>query len=296
MPAGGLWGIDAETTGAPGRGIQIEVENGIVVLTYYGYRLGGSSGFLLASGPIVNNVFSADLFDYQGGTVFGGPYQPAQLIGSAGRVNISFSSGLHGTITLPGESPKAISKLGFGYGNNPDSLLGTWLLTYIGVTSIFSDKYTLTTVTGQSTSNGNGLVTSSSGDFACENIVSGSLAGQIMCTEGVATYDDSYFFKMSGDRGSGVGWFMGSSGTLVGPYQLHVLRTAIRSGQLTGVNDGTVNSLQAKAQVYPATGKSDAADELKAGEPQHDAVSEERSGVENWAEEAKMLLERMRNQ
>lgn len=44
-PANGLWGINAELNGSPGRGFQIEVENETVVLTYYGYRPDGSSAF-----------------------------------------------------------------------------------------------------------------------------------------------------------------------------------------------------------------------------------------------------------
>ena len=47
---------------------------------------------------------------YRGGTVLGRTYAPANPSGGAGTVVVTFTSNAKGTITLPGEPPKAISK------------------------------------------------------------------------------------------------------------------------------------------------------------------------------------------
>ena len=61
MPAAGAWNIVAaeSTANAAGRGMTIEVENDILVLTYYGYRADGSSLFYIAAGPMSGNTFTA---------------------------------------------------------------------------------------------------------------------------------------------------------------------------------------------------------------------------------------------
>jgi hypothetical protein len=50
------------------------------------------------------------LAEYGGGTVLGGAYAAANQTGSPGQVTINFTSPTTGTITLPGEASKAISK------------------------------------------------------------------------------------------------------------------------------------------------------------------------------------------
>jgi alpha-tubulin suppressor-like RCC1 family protein len=109
-PVGGLWVIDAENNGQPGRGFQIEVQSGVLVATVYAYEASGASIFYLASGNVSGGVFSGDLNHYQGGMAFGAAQKSATLVGSAGTVSMSFSDSSHGTITFPGEAAKAISK------------------------------------------------------------------------------------------------------------------------------------------------------------------------------------------
>lgn len=92
MPATGLWGVDSEDNGLPGRGFQIEAENGIIVLTYFGYRSDGSSVFYIASGPIINNNFTSALLNIQGGISLGGVHKDASISGSPGLVTIIFQA------------------------------------------------------------------------------------------------------------------------------------------------------------------------------------------------------------
>ena len=108
-PVVGLWGIDAENNGSSGRGMQIDVQSGTMVLTVYAYNPDGSPQFYLSAGSLVNGVFTGLLNTYAGGTSFGHQYQPAYSTGNAGKVTVTFSDSKHGLITFPGETPKAIS-------------------------------------------------------------------------------------------------------------------------------------------------------------------------------------------
>lgn len=248
MPVIGLWNIDAEMNGQPGRGFMIETRNEIVFMTYFGYRSDGSSLKYNAIGPLINNNFTADLVEYQGGTVIGGMYQPASMNGTIGPVTLSFTSGTHGTITLPGDTPRAISKNSFGYSDGPDGLLGKWLITYDVLSYPNSAIRTLTTNLGVATSTGNGVVATSTGNFGCEFQVSGSYTGMVFCVDvPQAVYSDFYVFKLSGDRGTGVGGWWTSATTLSPLYEAHALRVATKTGAKTGLNDGTIEFIQAQS-------------------------------------------------
>jgi hypothetical protein len=111
-PVDGLWIVDAEA-GASGRGFQIETRNGTLVFTYYGYAVGGGGLWSLSAGTMNGNNFSAAMHTYHGGAPLGGVYSPATTAASLGTVSITFTSPTTGTITFPGEAPKAISKFDF---------------------------------------------------------------------------------------------------------------------------------------------------------------------------------------
>ena len=166
-PANGAWAIDAESgSSAPGRGFSIEVENEILVFTYFGYRADGTSVFFVSAGAMTDNTFKGALNEIKGGTSLGGAYKGGTVLGSAGNVSISFTNGVKGTITLPGESPKAVSKVAFGYSATPDSLLGTYTMTYkLSSTSTIADTYTLSKKLGTSTSTGSGIVSNSTNKY-----------------------------------------------------------------------------------------------------------------------------------
>jgi hypothetical protein len=65
-PQNGAWSIDPENNGQPGRGFQLETQNSVLVLTFYGYDNTGNSTFYLMSAPIVNSTASGDLGQYTG--------------------------------------------------------------------------------------------------------------------------------------------------------------------------------------------------------------------------------------
>jgi hypothetical protein len=110
VPSNGLWVINAENNGQSGRGFQIEQNGGVLVFTYYGYDSSGQETWYLASGFMSGSAFTGTLTEYGGGTVLGSTYAPAAPTGSAGSVSITFATPTSGTINLPGESAKEISK------------------------------------------------------------------------------------------------------------------------------------------------------------------------------------------
>ena len=113
-PSDGLWSIDEGKPGDNGRGFQLELRNNVMVLTYFGYNADGKAQWYLAAGNFANESFSAPMERFEGGTYLGGPYRPASPIESVGTVSITFSSSTKGTIILPNEQPKGISKFVWG--------------------------------------------------------------------------------------------------------------------------------------------------------------------------------------
>jgi hypothetical protein len=112
-PDAGLWAIDIENNGQPGRGFMLETQGNTMVLTFYGYKSDGSAQWYLTAGPISNGYFTGSLDTYSGGMTFGANQASAHYVGSSGTVSIAFSDSSNGVISLPGEAQKAISRLRF---------------------------------------------------------------------------------------------------------------------------------------------------------------------------------------
>jgi hypothetical protein len=130
-PQSGIWGIDAENNGKPGRGFQLDAQNNILSLTFYGYQPSGSATWYLAAGAFVagSNQITMDLGVYGGGMAFGDPLKDATYLGSAGKVTIRFDSVSSGEICLPSEPCKSVSPINFGWADNAAETLGTWVLS-----------------------------------------------------------------------------------------------------------------------------------------------------------------------
>lgn len=109
-PENGLWVINEENNGQPGRGFQIEQHGGALILTYFGYGQDGENLWALSTGEMSGNGYSGSMDRYRNGSVLGGSYAPASTAGSAGQVSVNFTSPTTGTITFPGETTKTIGK------------------------------------------------------------------------------------------------------------------------------------------------------------------------------------------
>lgn len=215
----GTWAIDEEVNGKPGRGFQIDVQNDILVLYFYGYEETGESTFWLAAGkiPVGSNEVTADLGAYEGGMAFGDPIKNAVYLGSRGQVTIRFEGFRWGEICLPNEACKAISAFNFGFENSASELLGTWLVHTVkhstgannGLTVTFNDVYdppdpgVIDRADGYTTlSNDDG--TQVSANVSCEKLVEpGENGYAYSCT--IVTDDEVRRFAMSTSRNAFMG-------------------------------------------------------------------------------------------
>jgi hypothetical protein len=115
LPDSGMWAIEGELNGKPGRGIQIDRQSGLnVIVTYYGYRTDGSALFLQAAGQLKDEkIFEGELTEYRGGRVLGGPAQNGEVVHVVGPVRIVFDTETSASITLPGEATQVMKRFRF---------------------------------------------------------------------------------------------------------------------------------------------------------------------------------------
>lgn len=231
LPQSGLWAINDENKGTPGRGFQVEVQGSTLALTFFGYAADGRDTFYIASGTLANNTLTAPLLAFSGGTPFGGSYRPAVSAGSPGSVTLTFTTGGDGFITLPGESTKAISRFSFGPAD-PNGLLGEWIFVnkINGVTTLDAPNFT---VLDPKTADGSGVVRTADRSISCERQVTGELAGLVVCVKSnsLGQLTDSFLFDYVNNEGEGLA--TGPSGSANDPLRVFRLRRA--DGVSTGL-------------------------------------------------------------
>ena len=232
QPQNGAWVVTSEVNGKPGRGFGLDTQNGTLVFQVYAYDNLGQSLFYLASGPLTSDRFSAPLMRYRGGRYLGSGPLVGSEVGSAGHVNIRFTSGTTGFITFPGEPEVAISRFNFGYAAVPASLKGIWTLTSMGSEGLLADAVELTRQTPASTG-GNGIMETANGLFGCEHQTSGNLAGGVLCVKinSAGSLLRAYYFLYSVDAGEGYSSYAGTGTT----QTLVVQRLTTPAGVGTGI-------------------------------------------------------------
>ncbi|WP_353234669.1 hypothetical protein [Diaphorobacter ruginosibacter] len=263
MPQAGTWIVTSENNGQPGRGFGLDVQDSTLVMQMYAYQANGNPTFYLSAGQISNDQYSAPLNEYSGGRYFGSGDRNGVQTGSAGNVAIRFTSGTTGFITFPGEAEKAISRYSFGYSSAASSLRGIWLFSRLDSLTPVSDFVQLSTITS-GTSTGNGVVVSADGRFGCEQQVSGSLAGTVLCVRLTTSgaLERGYQFVYSVNDGDGL--YLNSSGNAT---SIAVMR---RLGNTAGTGTGVLI-------------KSDTADDEPAG-PAQTLIGQLRSRIEQLSQ------------
>jgi DNA-binding beta-propeller fold protein YncE len=100
-PLAGLWW----TPGLPGSSLQIEVQDGTLVVVASTYDDNGAPTWRMASGPFdgINETFDGDFVRYDGGSCLGCAYRaPTGLTPDGGHVTIAFTSADAGSATIGG--------------------------------------------------------------------------------------------------------------------------------------------------------------------------------------------------
>lgn len=152
LPDPGLWAIDSEVNGKPGRGIQIDRQGGeTIIASYYGYRADGTAVFYQAVGKITDGkTFNANLIEYKGGTVIGGSVKDVTEAKTIGSMQAVFNTDSSGSVTLPGEQSKAFSR--YAYEDHRQRLNNDFLvtgITYSNVTEPVIRRYMTFRVDGK---------------------------------------------------------------------------------------------------------------------------------------------------
>ena len=128
-----------------GTGVNIEVQDNIVGLSYYDYTNSATrdSEWYTAAGAlaqppnpgVAGAVYTANmtLFESKGGKCFGCPYT-LNTSAAVGTVTLTFQSAINATLVInrsDGRSEsQTLRRFDFGYGSNKvDSLLGSWIAT-----------------------------------------------------------------------------------------------------------------------------------------------------------------------
>jgi len=106
----GTWIISDELNGEPGRGMGIDIQDGVLFMQVYNYRQSGTPTFHTALGTLHDNTVTAPLYFYEGGRFFGSEQRDGHEAGSPGNVVITFTSRSRGTIQFPGEPVKAMQR------------------------------------------------------------------------------------------------------------------------------------------------------------------------------------------
>ena len=98
-PVVGLWWNPSES----GSGYNLDVKNGVLVVTIYSYKGSGEPQWYITSGPITNNSFTGTINKYVGGQCISCTYKGLPTVGgNDGVVTIDFSSPTSATLSLPG--------------------------------------------------------------------------------------------------------------------------------------------------------------------------------------------------
>jgi hypothetical protein len=211
QPRTGHWWNPAES----GRGFNVDVQDGVLVLCVYGYDDAGNATWYLASGPMTNSQhnFTGTLDKYRNGQCLSCNYAGSPTwVGNDGTVTVVFTTQTSATITLPGGHATAVRSFNFGFGEPPQGLLGEWVLIH-DETSTVAVKYNLTTLLS-ATSGGNGVVGGRGvmGDpsaiTVCELQTSGMYSGQVICADGDAAGNlrNVYHFRFGLDEMFEGGW------------------------------------------------------------------------------------------
>ena len=188
-----------------GSGYNIDIQNGVLVITVYSYLTNGAAQWYIASGTMTNGQhnFSGTLAKFTGGQCISCPYTAFPTsAGDDGPISINFTSETSAILTLPGGRTTTISPFNFKYGDPPQGLHGEWV--YVEqILSYFADHYNFTTDLA-ATPTGNGVVFDPIRFAACEQQVIGALAGYVACfhwsNSSLMTLLDQYVYKFGLDE------------------------------------------------------------------------------------------------
>lgn len=200
-PRTGHWFNPVES----GSGYNIDIQDGVLVVTIFSYKPNGDSEWYISSGPMSGDqsTFTGSLLAVRGGQCISCSYVAPTSTIDSGNIVINFTSETSATVLLPGGRIASIQPFNFGFDTPPQGLLGQWVYVETIGGIDFADRYQFTNV-GGSTAFGNGVVIDFDRFASCELQVSGELAGLVVCGHwSDATYTvvlDEYLYQFGLDQ------------------------------------------------------------------------------------------------
>jgi len=240
-PDPGMWAFDGELNGQPGRSLQIDTQLGrTMIVSYLGYRANGSALFLQASGVRGANdtAFTAPLQEFRNGRTIGGGPGNGELAGTLGDIRLAFDTPTTGTVTLPGDVTRRISRYSYGDYYWRDGMEGTVISApppYDG--SVTPTAYRIQLKGGNLQMN---QLTTSQGrlcSYAGAYAVRGALLeseGTATCTEANGTQQRSPY-RMERFAVDSLGMFSGT--VLQGDRKIHFMGPCLAGAVFTGSPD-----------------------------------------------------------
>ena len=224
----GHWFNPAES----GSGYNIDIQDGVLVITIFSYKPNGDSEWYISSGPMSGSqqTYTGILLAVRGGQCISCTYvAPASTVVS-GSIVINFTSETSASVLLPGGRVTTIQPFNFGFGTPPQGLLGQWVYveTIGGVD--FADRYNFTNPIGP-TPTGNGIVADFDKIATCELQIAGELAGFVTCFHwSDSTFMvvlDQYLYEFGLDQTYGGAWISPTTGSA---YPMKGYMSISRSG------------------------------------------------------------------
>jgi hypothetical protein len=197
----GHWFNPAES----GTGYNIDIQDGVLVVTIFSYKPNGDSEWYISSGPMSGSqsTYSGSLLAVRGGQCISCTYMAPSSTIISGNIVINFTSETSATVLLPGGRVTTIQPFNFGYGTPPQGLLGQWVYVETIGGIDFADRYNFAQLIG-TTSTGNGLVVDFDRFASCELQIVGELAGAVLCAHwSDSTYTvvlDQYLYEFGLDQ------------------------------------------------------------------------------------------------
>ena len=236
-----------------GRGFNIDIQDGVMVLTMYAYDQSGNAQWYIATGNMTNGQrdFTGALEKFVGGQCVTCGYKAPQSNGNDGTISVTFTTEVSATVILPGGRVTSITPFNFKYGDPPLGVLGSWVFTQQVAGVGFADFYTYTHVAPISNAETTGqIVLNAAENAGCVYFITGSSAGTVVCAHAfnaTGSLFEGYIFKYGLDE-----TFDGRYVTLSGAvYAMKGFRTGSASGY-TRARDKEVTSMESMVEDIDA--------------------------------------------
>ena len=144
MPSNGMWIVQDELTGKPGRGISLDTQGDLLAMQVFGYQSSGQPTFFMGVGSYQSEARRSStskaafaLNQYAGGRSLGGAPAIAKLVQNAGEVIVRVTGAndlslARAQVQFPGEEVKTMQRLMLEPPQNTEEkLFGEWYFPWI---------------------------------------------------------------------------------------------------------------------------------------------------------------------